>query len=88
MKKNLCAILAIVAVGIGTGMAYSLSDNADSLSPLQMENLEALAEDEGSGLTVNCFCKSNWFSPNVCSANASGSYCGGDPCANHDSNCR
>lgn len=88
MKKYLFSILVFGALGIGTGTAYCLSDKAESLSPLELENLEALANDEGSGLVVNCYCKTNWFTKNVCSAQGSGGYCGGDPCANHDGNCR
>lgn len=89
MKKHYLSFLVTMAITIGAGMSYCLSSGGESLSELQLENLEALAgDDEESELKVNCFCKTNWFSPNVCSANASGAYCGGNPCANHDSNCR
>lgn len=56
---------------------------------LFMSNIEALATSaESPSEVVKCYCKTNWFSPNICSASASGSYCGGDPCSNHDGNCR
>lgn len=29
------------------------------------------------GEIVKCYCKTHWFSPNVCSVNADGGYCGG-----------
>lgn len=51
-------------------------------------NVEALLTPETGGEVVKCYCKTHWFSPNVCSANADGAYCGGDPCSNHDGNCR
>lgn len=88
MKKYLFTVLVAGAIGIGTGTAYCLSGDAENLSSLGMENLEALANNEGSGHEVVCNCKSNWFSKNVCSADGSGSYCGGDPCDQHDNNCR
>lgn len=53
-----------------------------------LDNVEALAVGDAGGETVKCYCKTHWFSPNVCSVNADGGYCGGDPCANHDGNCR
>ena len=51
-------------------------------------NVEALLTPETGGEVVKCYCKTHWFSPNVCSTNADGAYCGGDPCSNHDGNCR
>ena len=51
-------------------------------------NVEALLTPETGGEVVKCYCKTHWFSPTVCSANADGAYCGGDPCSNHDGNCR
>lgn len=53
-----------------------------------LDNVEALAGGDAGGEIVKCYCKTHWFSPNVCSANADGAYCGGDPCSNHDGNCR
>jgi len=53
-----------------------------------LDNVEALAGGDVGGEIVKCYCKTHWFSPNVCSANADGAYCGGDPCSNHDGNCR
>ena len=53
-----------------------------------MNNVEALSRTDAGGLVVQCKCKSHFFSPNVCTVNSDGGYCGGDPCANHDSNCR
>lgn len=52
-------------------------------------NIEALTSGEtGGGHVVACYCKVNWFSPNVCSVQDDGRYCGGDPCDTHDGNCR
>ena len=51
-------------------------------------NVEALLTPETGGEVVKCYCKTHWFSPNVCSANADGAYCGGAPYSNHDGNCR
>lgn len=86
MKKNIFIILATVAVGLCAGTAYSRSGNVDPLSPLEMENLEALANDESSDPKVQCFCRTDVSG--ICSAMGTGAYCGGDPCNHHDANCR
>ena len=98
LKKNV-AMMAFVMSFVGYGVCNSQVSNLQE-SDLFNANVEALASgdnnpndeeeggDDGGGLVVKCFCKTNWFSPNVCSVNGSGGYCGGDPCANHDSNCR
>lgn len=87
MKKLLIISFFSVSLGFFLYKSQSHSDS-NNFSAMEMANLEALTDNESGGLTVQCFCKTNWFSSNVCSANASGSYCGTDPCANHDSNCR
>lgn len=82
-------VVAICAVIVGT--VYFNANNATHQSEadiLLSENVEALSANDVNSRQVNCFCKTNIFTSNVCSANASGSYCGGDPCSNHDSNCR
>lgn len=61
--------------------------NSSSDEEMYLSNVEALTSTEGSEV-VKCYCKSHLFTSNVCSANADGAYCGGDPCVNHDSNCR
>ena len=99
LKMNV-ALMAFVMTFAGYGICNSQVSNLQE-SDLFNANVEALAsgddntDDEegddgegGGGLVVKCFCKTNWFSANVCSVNGSGGYCGGDPCANHDSNCR
>ncbi len=56
-----------------------------------MDNIEALSSSEDLSAdpeVVKCYCKHNWINPNVCVVGGSGGYCGGDPCANHDGNCR
>jgi len=55
---------------------------------LVLENVEAVASGESGGQVVNCLCKSRILGKNVCSVEGNDGYCGGDPCANHDSNCR
>lgn len=81
------ALIALVLIFNPLSQDYSLSD-------LQLTNIEALSshieepDEGGEGEVVKCYCKMNWFSPNVCSANADGPYCGEDPCSNHDGNCR
>lgn len=47
-----------------------------------------LATGESGGQVVQCYCKTKWFYPNICSVQADGGYCGGDPCSNHDGNFR
>ncbi len=86
MKKVLVSAIAAVPVGIGLG--YVCFNPENNLSDLEFANIEALSGGEAGSQVVSCYCKTKWFSPNVCSANASGAYCGGDPCSNHDGNCR
>ncbi len=91
MKKKSILALGLAALAIVSGYggmkAYDvISIQADNR--LLLANVEALSANEGNSQTVSCYCKTKIFSPNVCSANASGNYCGGDPCSNHDSNCR
>lgn len=91
IKATILAV-AFLAAGLGGVKAYNsyqVNNQSDS-ELLFVENLSALSDCAGGGYSksVNCYCKSNWFSPNVCSANASGPYCGGDPCDQHDGNCR
>lgn len=86
MKKLLISAFAIAA--IITGVSAISQSESHSKNIVSMINIEALTNGETSGPTVMCYCKSKLFSPNICSANASGTYCGGDPCSNHDGNCR
>lgn len=86
MKKMLVSAIAIVSAGIGFGYVYCNPEN--NMNELEFANIEALSGGEGDSQEVSCYCKTNLFSPNVCSANASGAYCGGNPCKDHDGNCR
>ena len=95
--------LALVAF-VMTFMGYEVCNSQNNYlqeSDLFNANVEALAsgdentDDEegddgegGGGLVVKCFCKKKLFSGNICTVMGAGGYCGGDPCANHDSNCR
>lgn len=89
MKKKIFAILIVTVVATFAGYNVYQSQRAEMMSGLMLANVEALAGGEtGDGETVKCYCKTNWFSSNVYSANGSGAYCGGDPCSNHDGNCR
>jgi len=88
MEKNkivgaFCASVMFIIVSIGYfGKNTVVSEQAF------LDNIEALSGGEDGGDIVRCYCKSHWFSPNVCSVNADGGYCGGDPCDSHDGNCR
>lgn len=90
MKKNrIIAVFAGVLVLCALSVAWADAEPERELSETVLANIDALTNDEApEDLVVKCFCKTKWFSPNICSANADGAYCGGDPCANHDSNCR
>ena len=86
MKKKLLlagATLLLAAAAVTGFAAYEKS----SMSELMNANVEALADNEG-GETVKCYCKTRVTRPNVCTVQGSGGYCGGDPCSNHDGNCR
>jgi hypothetical protein len=88
MKKIIIISSLFFACAIGYYGMNAMDDTDSRLTPKELSNIEALANDESNEFIVRCFCKTNWFSANVCSANADGSYCGGDPCVTHDSNCR
>ena len=101
MKKKVnLALMAFVMTFLGYGVCNSQNSNLQE-SDVFNANVEALAsgddntDDEeeggdggGSGSTVKCFCKTNWFSPNICRANASGVSCGESPCKDRDADCR
>lgn len=86
--KKLFIFSAVLAVSFMCGIFVYKVNARQAHSSLTLANIEALTGGESSGNEVKCYCKTNWFSPNVCSANADGSYCGGDPCDSHDGNCR
>lgn len=79
--------ISIATLAIATVSMISMASRSESIS-LFDANVEDLASSESDGEIVKCYCKSSWFSSNVCSVNADGGYCGGDPCSNHDGNCR
>lgn len=88
MKKNMILILSAIAIAV-TAITLPQATGKSKLSATQLSNIEALTGAESSGSeVVKCYCKVKLFSNNICSANASGSYCGGNPCSNHDGNCR
>ena len=78
------AVSAIVAVSAGIFAYLNSESKSDDMFSA---NVEALADNEG-GETVKCYCKTRVTRPNVCTVQGSGGYCGGDPCSNHDGNCR
>ena len=87
MKKVICTVALTLLLGIGINAIYS-QPKPIVYSAMEMANLEALTDNENGEYIVRCFCKTSWFSKNVCTANASNNYCGGDPCKDHDDNCR
>lgn len=86
--KKIMKIAFVATFAAVAGYGVYTSQKVDTMTDLMLANVEALANGEDGGSVVSCYCKTNIFSPNVCSANASGAYCGGDPCSNHDGNCR
>ena len=87
MKKFLIA--AIIAISAGSMLHLAASrPTPNNYSAMEMANLEALTDNEGSGLVVECFCKVGPDGVGICSAMGNSRYCGGDPRASHDSNCR
>lgn len=99
-KMNV-ALMAFVMAFAGYGVCNSQISNLQK-SDLFNANVEALAsgddnpneeddskDDGDGGLVVKCFCKKTSEEGRyICSAMGTFAYCGGDPCANHDSNCR
>lgn len=86
MKKIF--VTMVVATALFVGYSTYNTPKKNELTGLALANLEALAGSESEPEKVKCYCKTNIFSPNVCVVGGSGGYCGGDPCANHDGNCR
>ena len=84
--KNVLVAMVFSVTVLGGYQAYE-NVSIISAESFLLANVEALTVGEGVEV-VKCYCKANWFSPNVCTANGSGAYCGGDPCSNHDGNCR
>lgn len=81
--------LILVAVSFLSVVTAIIVGRIERLDPLFESNVEALAyEDGGYGEVTKCFCKIRWVGTNICTVNADGGYCGGDPCSNHDGNCR
>ena len=52
MKKKILSLVAIAAIGLGV-WSYNVSQNSMNLSALVLENVEALAEGEGTAVG-NC----------------------------------
>ncbi|MCC8070798.1 MAG: hypothetical protein LIO90_03230 [Bacteroidales bacterium] len=93
MKVNaslLSAGLAVlVSCGVGITAYNSMTAKAEEEIDAQLlENLEALTSTEDE--IVKCYCRKKSENPDVfvCSTMGDISYCGGDPCINHDANCR
>ena len=82
MRKILGLLVLLLSMQVYAGTTENqVQDEAPESVELKKGNSDK--EDR-----YNCFCKTNWFSPNVCTANASGIYCGESPCAEHDAECR
>lgn len=89
MKKIFFRMFILLSVAVMVGFYFYESRNEVKISDLLGANIEALAENNENGdLTVKCYCKQSIFSPKICSANASGAYCGSNDCSFYDGNCR
>lgn len=86
--KKIIKMTFVAAFAAIAGYGVYANQKTKTASDLVLANVEALADQESGGHSVSCYCKTNWFSSNVCTANGSGAYCGGDPCDSHDGNCR
>ena len=94
-RKNMKKVKILVASVLFCAMGYVGYTAHKGMTMSEVEefmkaNIEALTLNEpgGGGEVVKCYCRHNWIWPNVCSAEGDGRYCGGDPCSNHDGNCR
>lgn len=88
-KKTFLVGSFMLAAFAVTGSYYAYTFNSTQKGrELLMANVEALATPETPPQVVYCYCKIKWFSPNICTVEGSGGFCGGDPCSNHDGNCR
>lgn len=83
------ATLVVAGYGGMKAYDYSYARRVNSDDAMLIANIEALSDgEEGGEETVKCYCKKRILAPNVCTVMGSGGYCGGDPCSNHDGNCR
>ncbi|MFR3328742.1 MAG: hypothetical protein ACLTSL_00995 [Odoribacter splanchnicus] len=91
MKKVKILVTSVLfyAMGYVGYMAHEKMTMTEA-EKFMLVNIEALTRDEsgGSSEIVKCYCTKKLFGTNVCTTGANGSYCGGDPCSNHDGNCR
>lgn len=90
MKKYLFTLVVAAATGIGTFMAYGQPDTDVYIPPYLEENIQVNpggGDDPYNPKEVECYCVRSAASP-TCSVMGEGGYCGGDPCINHDTNCR
>lgn len=55
MKKKFLCLLFVTVITVTASWNYIQSDNKEDLSDLTLLNVEALANDEGSGKTYNCW---------------------------------
>ena len=87
-KKIILFAAGAVLLAASAFTFASVNKSNDPMDDLFKANVEALAYNESGSEVVKCYCKTKWFSPNVCSVQGSGGYCGGNPCSNYDVNCR
>ena len=89
LKTKRTIVVSCLAICIG-GFALAFMPCGENKleESFYADNVAALSGDESDPDVVKCYCKSRLWGSNVCSANADGAYCGGNPCANHDGNCR
>lgn len=90
MKKFF--IIAALAIFAGGSFAAWSTNEGEEMTELQRANVDAsVLSDPEPGPTpdpnVKCYCRKSG-TVYLCSARGTGAYCGGDPCVNHDSNCR
>ena len=90
MKKIKILVASVLCCAMGyTGYTAYEKMTMSEAEKFMIANVEALTSTESAGEeVVKCYCTKKLFGTNVCTTGANGGYCGGDPCSNHDGNCR
>jgi len=90
MKKVKILVASVLFCAMGY-VGYSAYEKMKmpKIEEFVKANIEALTSYEsGGGEVVKCYCTKKLLGTNICTTGANGGYCGGDPCSNHDGNCR
>jgi hypothetical protein len=88
MKKKILGVAIVAAIALVSGWNISQSKSDVALSDVALENVEALADENGGSSSTTCRCS---YSNTICSVNNYGETCASGvnvQCWSYDLNCR